>query len=123
MNKIMMSAGAALLLLAGGLSAQAAGVDAGPVKANSQAMKADDQAAMPQMSMRQQIQDQLTKSGYTNVKVMPSSFVVQAVNKKGDPVEMMIGPDSMTSITEIPAPATTAAQATPNVTPPATPKN
>jgi hypothetical protein len=50
-------------------------------------------------SMRQQLSDNLTKAGYTNVKVMPDAFLVEANNKAGDPVTMFLSPDSMTVFT------------------------
>ena len=54
-------------------------------------------------SIRQQLEERLTKAGYTSVKVMPSSFFVQAKDKKGEPVSMVIGPDSFTEVTELKA--------------------
>ncbi len=112
-------------LLAGGLTADAANVPAAtgsppayadPVIADADAMKAAD--ALHQTNIRQQLQDQLAKAGYTDVKIMPSSFFIQAKDKKGNPVAMVIGPDSFTEVTDILSkPATTAAaQPTQNTT-------
>ena len=117
MNRIVLATTSALFVVSGSLAAVAAPLpaDAGPVVENSKAMKAADQ--MP-TSIRQQIQDQLGKNGYTNVKIMPSSFLVRATDKQGNPVEMVIGPDSVTSVTEI-APKTAAAPGT--MTAPAAP--
>ena len=107
MTKTLLGVGSALVLLAGVGAANAAttpAVDAGPVVQNSRAMAATDQ--MPAMNMRQQLQDQMTKAGYTDVTVTPSSFYIHAKNKQGDPVAMVIGPESFTEVTEIPAPKT-----------------
>ena len=49
--------------------------------------------------MRQQLSDNLTKAGYTNVKVMPEAFIIEANSKAGDPVTMFLSPDSMTVFT------------------------
>ncbi len=47
--------------------------------------------------------------------VTPSSFYVQAKDKKGDPVAMVIGPDSFAEVTDIPMKvAQPAAQPSPN---------
>lgn len=117
MKTMLMMTGAALVF-SGGLAANTAfaadtpnGVDAGPVVQNSQAMAAADQAGTP-MNMRQQIKAQLTKDGYTDVNVMPSSFYVHAKNKAGDPVAMVIGPDSFTEVTDVSAGKTAAAPST-----------
>ncbi|MCW6507392.1 hypothetical protein [Lichenifustis flavocetrariae] len=104
MNYNIVTFSSALLLLAGAATANAAtspakAADAGPVIQNSQAMAAADQ--MHPMNMRQQIQDQLTKNGYSAVTVMPSSFFVRAKDKMGNPVAMVIGPDSFTEVTDV----------------------
>ena len=103
MHKIAIIAGSSLLLLAGAVTANAAStpaVDAGPVVQNSQAMSATDQ--MPAMNMRQQLSDQLTKAGFTDVTVVPSSFYVHAKNKQGDSVAMVISPEGFTEVTDVP---------------------
>lgn len=43
----------------------------------------------------------LDKAGFTNVEVMPESFLVRAKDKEGRPVMMVINPDSITSLTAI----------------------
>jgi hypothetical protein len=79
-------------------------------------MKAADQ--LHHTNIRQQLQDQLTKAGYTAVKITASSFFIQAKDRKGDPVAMIIGPDSFTEVTDIlqKSPDVTAQQ-TPNTAP------
>jgi hypothetical protein len=47
-------------------------------------------------SIRQHIEE----AGYTNVKIVPASFVAQAKNKQGHPVTMLITPDAITTITD-----------------------
>jgi hypothetical protein len=51
------------------------------------------------MGMRKQLASNLQKAGYTDIKIVPEAFIVQAVNKAGDPVRMFISPDSMTVFT------------------------
>jgi hypothetical protein len=51
----------------------------------------------------QEIKQKLTADGFTNVQVVPGSFLVSAKDKSGDPVMMVIGPHSMTILTELPS--------------------
>lgn len=106
--KSLLTAGAFALLAAGAANAAtmapapAANTPsyAAPVIADANAMKAAD--AMSHTNLRQQLQDQLTKAGYSSIKITPSSFYIQAKDKKGEPVAMVIGPDSFAEVTEIP---------------------
>ena len=74
---------------------------AAPVIADANAMRAADE--LPHVGLRQQMQDKLSKAGFSDIKITPSSFYVQAKDKKGEPVAMVIGPDSFAEVTEIPA--------------------
>jgi hypothetical protein len=51
--------------------------------------------------IRKQVQNNLEQAGYTDIKIMPESFLVRAKDKSGNPVMMVINPDSVTAITEI----------------------
>lgn len=53
-------------------------------------------------SLPRELKQKLKNDGFTNVQVVPSSFMVSAKDKNGDPVLMMIGPHSMTMLTEVP---------------------
>jgi len=52
-------------------------------------------------TLRQQLSADLQQSGFTNVKVMPDSFLVQANDKAGNPVTMFITPNSMAAVTTV----------------------
>ena len=113
MTRIFISVGTALLIIGSASAVSAAttaAVNAGPVEQNSQAMAAADQ--IPAMNMRQQLQDQLTKAGFTDINVVPSSFYIHAKNKQGDPVAMVIGPEGFTEVTEMPMNTATGSGAT-----------
>jgi hypothetical protein len=43
----------------------------------------------------------LQAAGFTNIQVMPSSFLVRANDQDGNPVMMVVNPDSVTAITEV----------------------
>jgi hypothetical protein len=49
--------------------------------------------------IRRKLTDNLTGAGYTNVKIAPEAFIVQATDKKGEPVVMFLTPDSLTVFT------------------------
>jgi hypothetical protein len=51
-------------------------------------------------SLPHEIQQRLQHDGFSSVKVVPGSFLVSAKDKNGDPVEMVIRPNSMTMMTE-----------------------
>lgn len=82
-----------------------------PAKPGS-AVNPDEMKAFGQNNLRQQLRDSLAKAGFTSIKIMPSSFYVHAKNKKGEPVEMVIGPDTFTEVTEISTQASAAAPKT-----------
>lgn len=130
MKSTLIAAGAALSLLAGAVTANAANTTntsnttsgtpayAAPAIADGDAMKAADQ--LHHTNMRQQLQDQLSKAGYTGIKVTASSFFVQAKDNKGNPVAMVIGPDSFTEVTDMLQKPAMTAQQTPNTSTPST---
>ena len=50
----------------------------------------------------QTIRQKLSSDGFTNIQVVPGSYLVSAKDKNGDPVMMVIGPHSMTIMAEVP---------------------
>ena len=84
-------------LLAGGLAAPAfaASSDTTPAPA------ATDQAANPANAhIAQKLRADLDKAGFSDVRIMPSSFLVRAKDSSGNPVMMVINPDSITEVTD-----------------------
>ena len=65
---------------------------------------ANDQNAAPNAPtparLSQKLRDDLTKAGFTDITIMPSSFLVRAKDSQGNPVMMVINPDSLTEVTE-----------------------
>jgi hypothetical protein len=47
-------------------------------------------------SMRQTLEQDLTKAGFKDIKVSPASFNVHATNSSGQKIYMLIGPESLT---------------------------
>jgi hypothetical protein len=65
---------------------------------------AADQNAQPGAQapthMTERLRDDLSKAGFIDIKIMPSSFLVRAKDSQGNPVMMVINPDSVTEMTE-----------------------
>jgi hypothetical protein len=51
-------------------------------------------------NIREELTTNLQKSGFTDVKVMPDSFLIQAKDKTGNPVTMFLSPGSLTEVTD-----------------------
>jgi sporulation protein YlmC with PRC-barrel domain len=51
-------------------------------------------------AIQQQISDDLSKAGFTNIKIMPNSFVVQAKDRSGNPVTMLLNGNAVTVVSE-----------------------
>ena len=49
--------------------------------------------------MEQKLQTDLAKAGYTDIKVMPGSFLVSAKDSEGQATQMMITPPSVIEMT------------------------
>jgi hypothetical protein len=54
-----------------------------------------------QQSLQSRVKANLEQAGFTDVQIMARSFLVQAKDKDGNPVMMVINPDSITSVTEL----------------------
>ena len=51
-----------------------------------------------------QVKSELEQAGYKDVRIIPLSYLVQATDKDGNPVMMVLNPDSMTALTDLVAP-------------------
>ena len=103
---IFLSVLAAGLAMSGAAFAQSS---AGPSanSPNSQANASSTNQSHNVLTVNKLKQD-LENAGFTNVQVLADAFLVQAKNKDGNPVVMMIGPSSMTAVeTNIPKASTT----------------
>lgn len=56
-------------------------------------------------AMQDALKHDLSQAGFTDIQVMPSSFLVRAKDKTGHPIMMVINPDSVTEITNVGKPA------------------
>jgi hypothetical protein len=97
---LIAAAAAATLLLGQGALAQTAtpGTSSTPGTSPSAGQSAQGQNQQP---IRAQIQKNLQSAGFTDIHIMPSSFTVRAKDRDGNPVMMVINPDSVTEVTEM----------------------
>ncbi len=51
--------------------------------------------------IQQQVKQNLGTAGFTDINVMPESFLVRAKDRDGNPVMMIINPDSVTAVTAL----------------------
>jgi sporulation protein YlmC with PRC-barrel domain len=60
-----------------------------------------NQTAAGQQHMRANLRNMLEKSGYKDIRVAPTSFVVHAKDTDGNPVVISVGPDSFAEVTDL----------------------
>jgi hypothetical protein len=103
MNRTLLTSAAILMTVSSAAFAQtnptpARGPDAtAPMKTPADGPQADG------TNLQQQLTTNLQQSGFTDVKIMPGSFIVQAKDKTGNQVNMFISPDSMSEVTAVDA--------------------
>jgi hypothetical protein len=74
-----------------------------PQSQDQQQAQANEGAAAQQHgNIRHRLTSDLKQAGFTDVRVMPESFLVQAKDKAGDPVSMFISPTGMTEVAAVP---------------------
>ncbi len=98
-NTTLALAAAALLLAAPAFAQSSSSThssNSSPSSSSSSSMSASDVA-----QLRQKIKHDLEQDGFTNVHVVPDSFLVNAQNKQGQPVVMIINPNSVFSVTQV----------------------
>jgi hypothetical protein len=65
---------------------------------DSQTSQTQSSTAASRESLRQEIKSNLEQAGFSDVKLMPDSFLVRARDKSGHPIAMIINPDSITEV-------------------------
>jgi len=93
--RAILLASVAVLALSQAASAQNANNNQPTAPANQQASKQNPAADLRTM---------LQKSGYTDIRVAPTSFMVRAKDTDGNPVVMSISPDSFAELTNVGTP-------------------
>jgi len=80
-----------------------AGFAATPPQTPSTIDQAPSTTGQNARSVPQELRQKLTEQGFTDVKIVPDSFLVSAKDKQGYPVTMLIGPNSLTVFTMVQA--------------------
>jgi hypothetical protein len=88
----------AVLLSCGFAGSAVAAADTAPAGSTSSQNAAPNAQAPAHLS--QKLRNDLTKAGFTDITIMPSSFLVRAKDSQGNPMMMVINPDSLTEVTE-----------------------
>lgn len=97
MKKTTLVAAAILTTVSSVVAAQAASTNSGSPSTPASTTNAQTSGS----NLRQQVTSSLQRSGFTNIKVVPDSFLVQAKDKSGNPVTMFIGPNSETEVATV----------------------
>jgi len=102
--KTLLAAASALILSAGLASAATTNsTTSGQTQANAATTSNQTQAnaatpSGPTAKMRQKLEESLTKAGFTDIKIMPESFLIRAKDQNGNPMMMVVNPDSVTEV-------------------------
>lgn len=86
--RLLASAVLSIALMQGAAFAQSKSTASG----SSQQSAANQNA----QSLPQELKQKLQNQGFTDVRVVPGSYIVSAKDKDGDPITAIIGPHSMT---------------------------
>lgn len=98
MRRSILTAGAVLLLCGTAAIAQTNTPNTPPVTPTDNTPASN---ANPAGALRSHIHDMLQQSGFSDIRVMPSSFMIRARDKDGNPVVMSVSPDSVTEVSEL----------------------
>ncbi len=109
MKKALMAAASGLLLCSTAAMAQTTPTTTPAASSPSASSPSATGEPATAESVRAQIRSDMERAGFTDVNVMPDSFLVQAKDKAGDPVSMIVNPSSVTEVVHVaaatPAPA------------------
>ena len=106
MTRLLATTALAAFIVQGAVGA----ASAADTKANKDTT-ANQSTTQTASNLPQEIKQELKSDGFTDVKVMPGSFVVSAKDKRGNPVTMFIGPHSYTMVKAIDTDRTTGSAA------------
>jgi hypothetical protein len=60
-----------------------------------------NQNAPTAVTLRAHVRNMLQSSGFSDIRMMPSSFMIRAKDQDGNPVVMSVSPDSVTEVAEL----------------------
>ncbi len=98
MRLSVLAAGTALLLVPAAAMAQSNT----PSATTPPAAQTDtNQNAPTAGTLRAHVRNMLQSSGFSDIRMMPSSFMIRAKDQDGNPVVMSVSPDSVTEVAEL----------------------
>jgi Protein of unknown function (DUF1236) len=97
----LLAAGTALLLCTTAAMAQNDAPNNNAPNMASPSANSANTSTTSQMPLRDNIRSMLQRSGFSDIQIMPSSFMIRAKDQQGNPVIMSISPDSVTEISEL----------------------
>ena len=53
-------------------------------------------------SFEQRVQQRLTQAGFSNIEMVPTSILIRAIDRDGNPVMLSLSPDSLAALLEAP---------------------
>jgi len=94
-------AGASLMVLSSAALAQNANTSSNTAQKDTTTPKEMSSQNQSAQHLRADLRNMLEKSGYKDIQVMPSAFVIHAKDSDGNPVVMSVSPDSFTEVTDL----------------------
>jgi hypothetical protein len=52
-------------------------------------------------SFEQRVQQRLTQAGFSNIEMVPTSILIRAIDRDGNPVMLALSPDSLSQLLEV----------------------
>jgi hypothetical protein len=52
-------------------------------------------------SFEQRVQQRLTQAGFSNIEMVPTSILIRAMDRDGNPVMLALSPDSLSELLEV----------------------
>ena len=98
MRLSLLATGTALLMCTTAAIAQTNAPNTSTAAPSTHAASDSTNTATP---LRDNIRGMLQKSGFSDIKMLPSSFMIRAKDQQGNPVVMSVSPDSVTEISEL----------------------
>jgi len=95
--------GASLLAIVQPASAQVSGqpnqTPGSQQNQNQPQQQNQNQTQQQNQTIGEKLRQNLQAAGFTEIQLMPSSFLVRAKDRDGNPVMMVVNPDSITAVT------------------------
>ena len=98
MRLILLATGTALLLCT---TAAVAQINAPNTSTAAPSANSANNSTNTTTPLRDNIRGMLQKSGFTDISMLPSSFIIRAKDQQGNPVVMSVSPDSVTELSEL----------------------